>query len=158
MTAHAGMRRMIVEGAGAGQEEVDGSKSSIAVVVVDDLLSPSRYDILFGRGRKVMEHPGNLRLLSLVKDKTPFYDAASKEAKTRLTVEVVQILKCRLSRFLKKNASGVWEEVTDALARKKVSHAFRTMRQSAARKQEKHTTQGQATTRPDSGIVQDSTK
>jgi hypothetical protein len=141
VTADAGMRQVV---GGAGQKEVDGSKS-IAAAVVGSVFPPYRHDILFGRGRKVMEHPGNLRLLMLVKEKMPIYDAANKEAKTRLTAEVVQTLKGpRSSRFLKKNATGVWwEEVTDALARKKVSHAFRTMRQSVVKSQEKQTTQAQ---------------
>jgi hypothetical protein len=137
VTAHHGgsMRWGFVE-EGAGQE-ADSSKSIVVIV------TPSRYDILFGRGRAVMEHPGNLRLLLLVGEKMPSYNAANKEAKTGLTVAVVQILKGRSSRFLKKNDSGVWEEVTDALARNKVSHAFRTMRQSAMRNQEKKQTSTQ---------------
>jgi hypothetical protein len=99
--------------------------------------SPTPNDILFGRGRAIVDHPGNIRLLLLVEENKPFYDAANKEAKTRLSGTVVRILKGRSrGRFLKKrNATngGAWEEVTDTLARNKVSHAFRTMRQSMMR-------------------------
>jgi hypothetical protein len=98
--------------------------------------SPTPNDILFGRGRAMVDHPGNMRLLLLVEENMPFYDAANKEAKTRLSGTVVQILKKGWSsRFLKKNATttGAWEEVNDMLARNKVSHAFRTMRQSMMR-------------------------
>jgi hypothetical protein len=106
--------RRVVEG------ELDESKSSI--------VAPSRYDILFGRGRAIQDHPGNLGLLFLVEQQSLGYDATDKQEKTRISMEIVRTLKAKPSRFLKKNASGVWEEVDEDMAREKVSHAFRTMR------------------------------
>jgi hypothetical protein len=92
------------------------------------IITPSRYDILFGRGRPIRENPGNVGLLFLVEQKSLVYEAADKQEKTRIALEIVRMQKAKPSRFLKKNASGVWEEVDADMAREKVSHAFRTMR------------------------------
>jgi hypothetical protein len=106
--------RRVVEG------ELGETKSSI--------ITPSRYDILFGRGRPIRENPGNLGLLFLVEQKRSVYEATDKQEKTRIALEIVRMLKAKPSRFLKKNASGIWKEVDEDMAREKVSHAFRTMR------------------------------
>jgi hypothetical protein len=108
------MRRVVEE------VELDETKSSI--------ITPSRNDILFGRGRPIRENPGNIGLLFLVEQKSSVYEAADKQEKTRIALEIVIMQKRKPSRFLKKNASGVWEEVDGDMAREKVSHAFRTMR------------------------------
>jgi hypothetical protein len=91
-------------------------------------ITPSRYDILFGRGRPMRDHPGNLELLFLVEQNSSAYNSANKQEKTRLSLEILRMLKAKPSRFLKKNTSGVWQEVDEDMAREKVSHAFRTMR------------------------------
>jgi hypothetical protein len=109
--------RRVVEGV---EEKLGETKSSI--------ITPSRYDILFGRGRPVRENPGNLRFLFLVEQNKSVYEAADKQEKTRMSFEILGMLKAKPSRFLKKNASGIWEEVDEETAREKVSHAFRTMR------------------------------
>jgi hypothetical protein len=120
--------RRVVEGV---EEELGETKSSI--------LTPSRYDILFGRGRRIRENPGNLRLLFLVEQKRSVYEAADKQEKTRMSLDMVRMLKAKPSRFLKKNASGIWEEVDEEMAREKVSHAFRTMRAPPKQKFESNT-------------------
>jgi hypothetical protein len=109
------MRRVVEE-----EVELDKTKSSI--------ITPSRYDILFGRGRPIRENPGNIGLLFLVEQKSLVYEAANKQEKTRISLEIVSMQKAKPSRFLKKNANGLWEEVNEDMAREKVSHAFRTMR------------------------------
>jgi hypothetical protein len=109
--------RRVVEGV---EEDLDETKSSI--------ITPSRYDILFGRGRPIRDNPGNLGLLFLVEQKRSVYEATDKQEKTRISLEIVRVLKAKPSRFLKKNASGIWKEVDEDMARAKVSHAFRTMR------------------------------
>jgi hypothetical protein len=110
------MRRVVEE----EEVELDETKSSI--------ITPSRYDILFGRGRPIRENPGNIGLLFLVEQKSLVYEAANKQEKTRISLEIVSMQKAKPSRFLKKNANGLWEEVNEDMAREKVSHAFRTMR------------------------------
>jgi hypothetical protein len=106
--------RWVVEG------ELDETKPSI--------ITPSRHDILFGRGRPIRDNPGNLGLLFLVEQKRSVYEATDRQEKTRISLEIVRTLKAKRSRFLKKNASGIWKEVDEEMAREKVSHAFRTMR------------------------------
>jgi hypothetical protein len=109
--------RRIVEGI---EGDLDESKAIT--------ITPSRYDILFGRGRPMRDHPGNLELLFLVEQNSSAYNSANKQEKTRLSLEILRMLKTKPSRFLKKNTSGVWQEVDEDMAREKVSHAFRTMR------------------------------
>jgi hypothetical protein len=106
--------RRVVEG------EVDETKSSI--------ITPSRHDILFGRGRQIQANPGNLGFLFLIEQKSLVYQAADKQEKTRISSEIVNLQKAKPGRFLKKKASGVWEEVDEDAAREKASQAFRTMR------------------------------
>jgi hypothetical protein len=109
--------RWVVEGV---EEDLDETKSSI--------ITPSRHDILFGRGRRIRDNPGNLGLLFLVEQERSVYEATDRREKTRIALVIVRMLKAKRSRFLKKNASGIWKEVDEDMAREKVSHAFRTMR------------------------------
>jgi hypothetical protein len=106
--------RRVVEG------KVDETKSII--------ITPSRHDILFGRGRQIQANPGNLGFLFLIEQKSLIYQAADKQEKTRISSEIVNLQKAKPGRFLKKKASGVWEEVDEDAAREKASQAFRTMR------------------------------
>jgi hypothetical protein len=141
------MRRVVEE----AEEELGETKSST--------VTPSRYDILFGRGRPIRDNPGNLGLLFLVEQKMSVYEATSKQEKTRISLEIVRWLKAKPSRFLKKNDGGVWEEVEEETARQKVSHAFRTMR--APKQKVEHTTKlrivvNEGADRQESNIATDS--
>eukprot|EP00934_Nitzschia_sp_Nitz4_P002914 Nitzschia sp. Nitz4//scaffold95_size97785//49428//50956//NITZ4_004668-RA/size97785-augustus-gene-0.99-mRNA-1//1//CDS//3329560475//2904//frame0 len=85
-------------------------------------------DVLFGRGKTVVEHPGNLRFRTIVGMKMDEYEAASRLEKTCMTENIVQLVKDSRGRFLKRDDGGDWEEVDDETARKKVAHAFRNRR------------------------------
>jgi hypothetical protein len=88
-------------------------------------LLPSHSDILFGRGKPVQEHPGNLSLGVLVESLLPQYnECKGKKQKMHLTQGVVLDIKNRGGRFVKQ-VDGVWVEVDDETARSKVSHTFR---------------------------------
>lgn len=95
---------------------------------------PSNTDILLGRGRPIQEHPGNVRLHTIVDELLPRYDKMSKTEKTELANKVVQSLKpgCFLSQ-----ECGVWTEVSDDVAREKVSHLFRGRRRAMVQRQKK---------------------
>jgi hypothetical protein len=56
------------------------------------------------------------------------YERASKQEKTAIAVKVVQLAKEYPCRFLKRNLDGWWMEVTDEVARGKVSTSFRSAR------------------------------
>mmetsp|Transcript_42937 Transcript_42937/g.103908 ORF Transcript_42937/g.103908 Transcript_42937/m.103908 type:complete len:289 (-) Transcript_42937:542-1408(-) len=92
-----------------------------------DEIQPTEYDVLFGRGKPFQDHPGNLRLHSIVNVYKPNYTQARRHEKTAIAEDVVKIIKNdgkHVGRFLKQ-VDGKWEAVTDIDARAKVSHALR---------------------------------
>lgn len=95
---------------------------------------PKQTDVLFGRGRPIMRHPGNAVLRSIVKQKLEEYASAkSKKETTDVTWEVVRTLKGKYGvRFLKEeniaNSGLGWIEVSNEIARQKVRIAFRDLR------------------------------
>jgi hypothetical protein len=95
---------------------------------------PNQADVLFGRGRPIMRHPGNAVLRSVVQHKLEEYASAkSKKQTTDVTWDVVRTLKGKFgARFLKEenienNGLG-WIEVSNEIARQKVRIAFRDLR------------------------------
>mmetsp|Transcript_3739 Transcript_3739/g.9787 ORF Transcript_3739/g.9787 Transcript_3739/m.9787 type:complete len:768 (-) Transcript_3739:404-2707(-) len=95
---------------------------------------PKQNDVLFGRGRPIMRHPGNAVFRSIIQHKLEEYASAkSKKQTTDVTWEVVRTLKGKFgARFLKEenienNGLG-WIEVSNEIARQKVRIAFRDLR------------------------------
>jgi hypothetical protein len=91
------------------------------------ILVPSRVDVVLGRGKPFQDHPGNLRLRFLVESLLPQYDEVPKFEKVTVAQQVIATLKKGGSRFLKQ-VDGVWVEMDDVTARKKICHNFRTLR------------------------------
>ena len=77
--------------------------------------TPSANDVLSGRGRRILNHPGNLKYRSIIKSLKPEYDAAPKSRRGVLYGNQIVNLIHNLSppgRFLKKDkVSGSWIEV-----------------------------------------------
>mmetsp|Transcript_31805 Transcript_31805/g.53149 ORF Transcript_31805/g.53149 Transcript_31805/m.53149 type:complete len:295 (+) Transcript_31805:341-1225(+) len=90
-------------------------------------------DVLFGRGKPYQGHAGNIRLHQIVNLYRPRYSGARRHEKTEMAEEIVQIIKTGggshlPGRFLKKldgDEHDAWVEVSDIVAREKVSHALR---------------------------------
>mmetsp|Transcript_77253 Transcript_77253/g.156819 ORF Transcript_77253/g.156819 Transcript_77253/m.156819 type:complete len:760 (-) Transcript_77253:1179-3458(-) len=101
---------------------------------------PQQTDVLFGRGRPIMRHPGNAVLRSVVQSKLEEYASAkSKKETTDVTWEVVRTLKGQYgARFLKEenieNDGLGWIEVSNETARQKVRIAFRDLRTKITKK------------------------
>jgi hypothetical protein len=90
------------------------------------ILYPLANDVLLGRGRPFQEFPGNFRMTEIVDAHRDEYESVGKLQKTAISSNVVQLIKeSKGGRFLKKDG-GCWIEVTDDVARLKVSHGFRT--------------------------------
>lgn len=95
---------------------------------------PNHTDVLFGRGRPIMRHPGNAMLRSVVQSRVVEYaNAKTKKETTDITWSVVRILKGKYgARFLKEEnieSDGLgWVEVSNETARQKVRIAFRDLR------------------------------
>ena len=86
-------------------------------------------DVLFGRGKAVVDHPGNTKFRRLVDVYMRKYLEAERLEKTCIAEAIVQMIKESSGRFLKKEPGSNWEEVDGPEARKKVAHAFRNRRQ-----------------------------
>jgi hypothetical protein len=96
----------------------------------DLLVDPLPSDVMLGRGRAFLRHPGNQRLNTVVKlNINRYLNAANRNEKTSITEEIVHIIQTYGSppgRFLRyKPKSGGWYEVDDEEARVKVSHTVR---------------------------------
>jgi hypothetical protein len=86
-------------------------------------------DILFGRGKTVVEHPGNAWFRDLVDKTMLHYESCTRMEKASIAEMIVNMVKDSGGRFLKAEDDGeFWEEVDDHAARKKVAHTFRNRR------------------------------
>ena len=88
---------------------------------------PSRYDVLFGTGRTVLMHIGNVRYRKLIEDCYDTYETSTYSQRKQITEEILDIIRASGGRFLKDDGMG-WCEVDEAVARQKVSNAFRSVR------------------------------
>jgi hypothetical protein len=117
-------------------EGADTSTNNSGVASSSHVTVPSRKDILFGRGKPIQEHPGNLRLGLILESFFDRYEALKRSEKTNLAQEVVLKVKSQGGRFLRQ-ADGMWEAVDDDTAREKVSHTFRSLRSAASKPEKK---------------------
>jgi hypothetical protein len=91
--------------------------------------TPSANDVLIGRGRGILNHPGNQKYQSIIKYLKPEYDAAPKSLKGVLygnqIINIIHDL-CPPGRFLKEDkVSGSWIEVDHEEAVKRARQALR---------------------------------
>mmetsp|Transcript_11341 Transcript_11341/g.17549 ORF Transcript_11341/g.17549 Transcript_11341/m.17549 type:complete len:233 (-) Transcript_11341:35-733(-) len=83
-------------------------------------------DVLLGRGKRIMNNPGNIKFKKLVEGYKDGYDKLEKVEKTRLSREIVYSVRRDGGRFLAMNPhSGMYEDAGDYIAREKVSHILR---------------------------------
>ena len=94
----------------------------------DTCVLPYSSDVLLGRGKPVQEHVGNRRLQAMVEDYVEEYHGYTRNTqKTELAMTITQRVLRAGGRFLTKE-SGIWIEVSDDIARDKVSHLLRARR------------------------------
>jgi hypothetical protein len=101
----------------------DSSATRFALILV-----PRKFDVLFGKDKTALSHPGNLRCQLIVEMHQDLYEAVGRREKTKVADRVLQIIHDSKGRFLKRAKLG-WEEVDHAIARGKVSHYFRGLRE-----------------------------
>jgi hypothetical protein len=83
-------------------------------------------DVLMGRGGFTNNHRGNQTYLEQKKALQPRYQAATKEAKTAISEELVAWVVARGGRFLKRDAANKpWYVATSKEARNKASQTLR---------------------------------
>lgn len=89
---------------------------------------PSEADVLLGRGRFVIKHPGNQRMHRIIREYLQAHSLAKvKQEKTRLADIVLDRILVS-GRFLKRGTNGEWTEATRLEARTKIAHLFRDLR------------------------------
>lgn len=92
---------------------------------VDKIDLPANRDVLLGRGPTINQHPGNREFRALIEAKVHEYEAAtSPSEKAKITWNIVEEIKAKGRRFLKKDDHGWWMEATDKEARQKVGKAL----------------------------------
>jgi len=95
----------------------------------EDTIIPGRHDVLFGKGRKMKEHPGNIACNLLVEMNQEAYERAGKFEKTDIAENIITSIHGRGGRFLKSTTDNEgWQEVERVVAREKISHLFRRLR------------------------------
>ena len=94
-------------------------------------LSP--FDVLFEQSKFCQESVGNLNYSDFISSYQERYENASKNEKTSIADEVVQAVKESSGRFLKEQDS-YFVEVSDAMARDKVSISFGSLRKQTFKK------------------------
>lgn len=107
-----------------------------SAAAVESSVTVRRQDILFGRGKTVGDHMGNVWFRQLVDAIMVQYEAGTRMEKATIAEMIVNFVKSSGGRFLKikdeVNCGAVsdncWEEVEDHFARKKVAHTFRNRR------------------------------
>ena len=110
-------------------DETIGDSSS-SYTSYEDITVPNEEvtdrDVKFGRGGGTNRHPGNLYFRKLVEDAKPAYLLSKKATKGEISRSIVSAIRSQGGRWLKlNNHSGLWEDVGNEEAAKKVSQALR---------------------------------
>ena len=105
------------------------SQSSVSTNAQANIqLSPS--DVIFGRGKFVWEHPGNVLFRSILDAYMEKYNFCNKLEKTCITEIILKTVQERSGRFLKHSRlNDDWVEVDHDTARRTVAYSFRNLRQ-----------------------------
>mmetsp|Transcript_30749 Transcript_30749/g.72172 ORF Transcript_30749/g.72172 Transcript_30749/m.72172 type:complete len:295 (+) Transcript_30749:525-1409(+) len=101
-------------------------------------LVPRRFDVLFGRSKRCMQHPGTMRCQLLVEMNFEEYEGEGKVERNLIAEKVVRIIHESGGRFLKwegDSTTGAWKEVDHDVARAKVTHFFRGFRERKQKRQ-----------------------
>lgn len=91
--------------------------------VVVSVVNPN--DVLCGRGRCVVKHPGNRAFRFLVRELAEEYAASNPTERSQILCELITHVEQNGGRFLKRNnAERIWCIVPPANARWKIAQAF----------------------------------
>lgn len=102
----------------------------------ENIIIPRNQDVLFGKLPLARGHIGNTRAHYLVESYYQEYEKANKTEKTALGNKVIAVVHALGGRFLRSKGSlsgGAWEEVSDTIARQKIAHWFRHLREKKAK-------------------------
>mmetsp|Transcript_985 Transcript_985/g.1791 ORF Transcript_985/g.1791 Transcript_985/m.1791 type:complete len:619 (-) Transcript_985:1089-2945(-) len=107
-------------------------KPSSPIPVGDNVIDDANIrndDVLFGKEKKIVNHPGNTRFRQLVDMYIGAYESAPRGEKANITNILVDQVHMSSGRFLKRAPCGKgWVEVNTETAHDKITHAFRNRR------------------------------
>ena len=118
-------------------------ESNSTNTMVNVLNQISSRDILLGRGKPLQKIPGNVWFRKLISEEYDKYESSNKVEKTRLSKEIVTMIRNDGRRFWRQRRDNSietndsdenvrfwsnWIEISDNEARKKVAFTFRTER------------------------------
>jgi len=86
---------------------------------------PTAKDVLTGTGKPIQQHPGNVELRVLVASHLDEYMRTKSELRS-IVEKVYDMVKSSTGRFLCQDDDGWWREISEVLAKEKVSAAFMT--------------------------------
>lgn len=89
------------------------------------IYEPMSNDVLCEQGSETSNHHGNRAFRTIVSHHHDEYLRTSKKNKGVLTRRIVRIIHDNGGKFIAKNSSGQWEEISDMEAQKKTGQAFR---------------------------------
>jgi len=99
------------------------------IIITEGIETPTKSDILLGRGAGVNRHIGNVNFRTLVKNKQEMYAAAATNVqKYMIIMDILQQIKSLNppGRFITQDMkTGLWHDVSDEKARKKIGQALR---------------------------------
>ena len=98
-------------------------RDSLDVTISSDDIK--KEDVLFGRGKKSTNHPGNTYFRELVSKSASHYKTCSKIDKTIMANQIVETVHQRGGRFLCQQVNNGWVQVKGLIVRKKTSQALR---------------------------------
>lgn len=106
------------------------SENSKTNIDTEPFEQPELNDVLCGKDKTYGIHPGNQKFRAMIDSFAEVYKGNhSKQDKMKITRTIVTAMKQRYNtRFIKRvklNEIDMWEQISDAIARDKVSHALR---------------------------------
>ncbi|KAL3908865.1 MAG: hypothetical protein SGARI_002874 [Bacillariaceae sp.] len=119
--------------------EITDCSNAASALIADSDIKDS--DVLFGKEKKVVNHPGNAQFRQIIDMYLPSYEAAPRGEKNNITRVIVDHVRGASGRFLKRGPSSSvrnggastvgsngWVEVSTEVAHDKITHAFRNRR------------------------------
>lgn len=89
---------------------------------------PTGKDVLLGRGRFTQSWAGNIKFREFLKNRSDDYDKVTRKERQKRAIELTHELNADGVRFFEQDGSGEWVEADFAVAMKKVSQLFRSIR------------------------------
>lgn len=91
----------------------------------NNIAAPRSMDVLLGRGRRNLNHPGNLRFQELVEANFVRFSDATRLEKTEIVREIMMSIQEGGSFLKYDESSAAWVEVSSDIARIKIGQALR---------------------------------